>query len=57
MPEITEQQLKQQIKTGAFSTLYLIYGDEAYLKSFYAGRICERAVDSTCTRGGSRSSA
>lgn len=46
MPEITEQELKRQIKENAFSTLYLIYGDEAYLKSFYAGRICERAVDS-----------
>ena len=46
MPELTEQALKRQIKENAFSTLYMIYGDEPYLKSFYAGRICERAVDS-----------
>ena len=45
MPEITERDLKAQIKEKRFSSLYLIYGDEAYLKKFYAGRICERAVD------------
>ena len=45
MPEITERDLKAQIKEKRFSTLYLIYGDEAYLKQFYAGRICERAVN------------
>lgn len=45
MPEITERDLKAQIKEKRFSSLYLIYGDEAYLKQFYAGRICERAVD------------
>lgn len=44
MPEITERDLKAQIKEKRFSSLYLLYGDEAYLKSFYAGRICERAV-------------
>ncbi len=45
MPEITERDLKAQIREKRFSSLYLIYGDEAYLKQFYAGRICERAVD------------
>ena len=45
MPEITERDLKAQLKEKRFSSLYLIYGDEAYLKQFYAGRICERAVD------------
>lgn len=46
MPLITEQDLKLQIKQKAFSSLYFLYGDEAYLKSFYADRICSRAVDS-----------
>ena len=45
MPEITERDLKKQLKENTFSTLYMIYGDEAYLKTFYAGRICARAVD------------
>lgn len=45
MPEITERDLKAQIREKRFSSLYLIYGDEAYLKQFYAARICERAVD------------
>lgn len=45
LPEITEQELKMQIKQKAFASLYCIYGDEAYLTSFYANRICSRAVD------------
>lgn len=45
MPEITERDLKTQIREKNFSCLYLIYGDEPYLKSHYAGRICECAVD------------
>lgn len=45
MPEITEQDLKKQIKEKAFASLYVLYGDEAYLKSFYAGRICALAVE------------
>jgi len=45
MPEITEKDMKQQIKTGDFFNLYMIYGDENYLKTFYANRIAETAVD------------
>lgn len=46
VPEITEQELKLQLRQRDFSTLYILYGEEAYLKSFYAERICTRAVDS-----------
>ncbi len=45
MPEITEQELKKQLKEKSFASLYVLYGDEAYLKSFYAGRICTLTVD------------
>lgn len=46
MPEITERELKKQIKEKDFARLYLIYGNEAYLKNYYAGRICDVSVDS-----------
>ena len=46
MPEITERDLKKQIKDKDFACLYMIYGDEAYLKDYYACRICDMAVDS-----------
>ena len=45
MPEITERDLKKQIREKAFASLYMVYGDEAYLKTHYANRICEKAVD------------
>lgn len=45
MPELDERDLKKQIKEKAFSNFYFIYGDEAYLKKHYAGRICDRCVD------------
>ena len=45
MPEITEQDLKKQLKEKSFASLYVLYGEEAYLKSYYAGRICDLAVD------------
>ncbi|MCR5484391.1 MAG: DNA polymerase III subunit delta [Clostridiales bacterium] len=42
---ITENEIKKQIRSGEFSNLYLIYGDEPYLKSFYVKKIQEKAVD------------
>ena len=45
LPEITEQELKTQLRQKAFASVYVLYGEEAYLKSFYADRICTRAVD------------
>ncbi len=44
MPEIYENDLKLHIKTGEFSNLYFIYGNEPYLKDFYAGKIIEKSV-------------
>lgn len=44
MGAITENEIKDQIKTGKFSNLYLIYGNEAYLKQFYCGKIMEKSV-------------
>ena len=46
LPEITEQELKQQLRQKEFASVYVLYGEEAYLKSFYADRICTRTVDS-----------
>lgn len=45
MPELTEVDLKQQIKTQNFSNLYLLYGAEGYLKQFYANALVKATVD------------
>lgn len=44
MPEIFENDIKLHIKNGEFSNLYFIYGNEPYLKEFYAGKIIEKSV-------------
>ncbi|HEX2937612.1 MAG TPA: DNA polymerase III subunit delta [Ruminiclostridium sp.] len=36
--------LKNHIKTGSFLNLYIIYGDEDYLKSYYCKKITDKAV-------------
>lgn len=36
--------LKQQIKTGKFANLYVIYGEEDYLKAFYFNKLLKKAV-------------
>ena len=45
MPKITEPELKQQFKTNEFSNVYLIYGEENYLKEYYVGRLKDKLVD------------
>ncbi len=44
MPEIFETDVKLHIKKCEFSNLYFIYGNEPYLKAFYAGKIIEKSV-------------
>ncbi len=44
MPEIFEADIKLHIKKNEFSNLYFIYGNEPYLKDFYANRIIEKSV-------------
>ncbi|MEE1504228.1 MAG: DNA polymerase III subunit delta [Acutalibacteraceae bacterium] len=41
---LNEDTLKKQIKSGEFSNLYLLYGNEGYLKQFYANQICNKSV-------------
>lgn len=36
--------LEMQIKTGKFVNLYVLYGEEDYMKSFYCKRITDKAV-------------
>ena len=45
MAIFTEDDLKRQIKERNFKTLYLIYGDENYLKQHYVNLITDKAVD------------
>ena len=45
MPKIGEKELKEQIKTEDFSPVYLIYGEESYLKEYYVGKLKNKLVD------------
>lgn len=44
MAQFIEETLKKQIKSGEFSRVYLIYGNEGYLKQHYANTICKKTV-------------
>ncbi len=44
MPDITEKDLARAIKSGTLSPVYLLYGEEPYLKHTYAKRIINAAV-------------
>ncbi len=44
MPEITEKELIAQIKNADFKPVYLLYGNENYLKRYYADAIIKKAV-------------
>lgn len=44
MADFDEKALKAHIKTGAFFPVYLIYGDEEYLKKNYTDMICNKNV-------------
>ncbi len=45
MAVFTEDELKKQIKDGDFQRVYLIYGDEGYLKQYYADLLCTKTVE------------
>lgn len=44
MAQFNEDELKRQIKSGEFSSVYFIYGNEGYLKQHYANTICQKTV-------------
>lgn len=44
MAIFNEESLKKNIKSGDFDRIYLIYGNEGYLKQFYANQICDKTV-------------
>ncbi len=43
MPEITETELKKQIRGSEFQKFYFLYGEEKYLVGYYADRILSKA--------------
>lgn len=45
MAQFTEETLKKNIKSGEFMRVYIIYGNEGYLKQHYATMICDKTVD------------
>lgn len=42
--EISREKLREQIRAGDFAPIYLLYGEEDYLRNLAAGTIAERAV-------------
>lgn len=40
-----EDDLKKQIKSGSFKRLYVIYGNESYLKQYYSDLLVSKAVE------------
>lgn len=45
MALIGEKELKEQIKSGSFSNVYMIYGDEGYLKEHYVSKLKKAVVE------------
>ncbi len=45
MALLEEVEVKRQIRELDFARLYVVCGDEEYLKQYYAAQICERAVE------------
>lgn len=39
---MTQQELRDEIRTGAFRPVYVLYGEEAYLSAYYAGAIADK---------------
>lgn len=44
MAQFIEETLKKHIKSGEFMRLYILYGNEGYLKQHYANTICAKSV-------------
>ena len=45
MSLITESDIKNQIKSGEFSNLYIVYGNEPYLKQHYCNKMTQKAIN------------
>lgn len=45
MAKVGEVELKNQIKNDDFSNVYMIYGEENYLKEFYIGKLKDKLVE------------
>lgn len=46
--ELSESDLKKQIRSGEFLPVYFLYGEEPYLISYYASAIKKKIVPSDC---------
>lgn len=44
MPVVNESQLKSNIQSGKFSTVYFLYGEESFLVKTYADKIKNKAI-------------
>lgn len=44
MAQFNEESLKKHIKSGDFMRVYILYGNEGFLKQHYANEICKKTV-------------
>ena len=45
MAKIGETELKNRIKSGDFSPIYMLYGEESYLKEHYVSKLKSKILD------------
>ena len=45
MAKIGETELKNRIKSGDFSPIYMLYGEESYLKEHYVSKLKGKILD------------
>ena len=45
MPTVYEDEIRKDISTGHFVPVYLIYGDDSYLKNYYKETLAKKAFD------------
>lgn len=45
MGKIGEQQLREQLKSGELKNVYLLYGEESYLKEYYVNQLKSKLVE------------
>ena len=45
MPAVFEEVLAKEINSGNFSPVYILFGEDSYLKKYYSDKICNNAYD------------
>ena len=43
MPVLFEEVIKKDLSTGNFAPVYILFGNDSYLKKFYFDKLCDSA--------------